>query len=175
KPGRCRFCRCKAKYIPGQRSFDATRLFGGKKDRGLSRRSVSEDRQGSTEEPDQSSSSPVRNFFSRRLRRQDRLEDHPGNSSSESLMDNRDHGLCTPPAPPNSLTIRHPRGACTSVIGLPTSEACGRTLERAHTDPSSNLDHHHFSHLPGSPPPPYDDVVNQQAEVHNPSLFKIYR
>uniref|UniRef100_A0A0K2TML9 Uncharacterized protein n=1 Tax=Lepeophtheirus salmonis TaxID=72036 RepID=A0A0K2TML9_LEPSM len=177
KPGRCKFCRCKAKYIPGQRSFDATRLFGGgKKDRGLSRRSVSEDRQCSTEKDlediETSTSSPVRNFFSRRLRRQDRLDEPPssnnGTSSSESLMDPRDHGMCTPPAPPNSLTIRHPRGACTSVIGLPTTEACGRTLERAHTDPNSSLDH--FSLLPGSPPPPYDDVIKQKQEQgHRPA------
>ena len=33
KPGRCKFCRSRAKYIPGQRSFDASRLFGGGGDR----------------------------------------------------------------------------------------------------------------------------------------------
>ena len=29
KPGRCKFCRSKAKYVPGQRSFDASRFFRG--------------------------------------------------------------------------------------------------------------------------------------------------
>ena len=53
KPGRCKFCRSKAKYVPGQRSFDASRFFrggsgggGGTEDgrRQQPRRAVSEDR-----------------------------------------------------------------------------------------------------------------------------------
>ncbi|CAB4055694.1 unnamed protein product [Lepeophtheirus salmonis] len=139
-----------------------TLLFGGgKKDRGLSRRSKLQ-----LPHPSETSSVVVSgdkiDLMSLLLPTMERP------SSEESLMDPRDHGMCTPPAPPNSLTIRHPRGACTSVIGLPTTEACGRTLERAHTDPNSSLDH--FSLLPGSPPPPYDDVIKQKQEQgHRPA------
>ena len=44
KRGRCKFCRSRAKYVPGQRSFDASRIFGRRRERAEPRRAVSEDR-----------------------------------------------------------------------------------------------------------------------------------
>ena len=43
KPGRCKFCRSKAKYIPGQRSFDAAGIFGRRREQREPRRTMSED------------------------------------------------------------------------------------------------------------------------------------
>jgi len=43
KRGRCKFCRSRAKYVSGQRSFDASRLFGRRRERGEPRRAASED------------------------------------------------------------------------------------------------------------------------------------
>ena len=50
KRGRCKFCRSRAKYMPGQRSFDASRLFGRRRERGEPRRAVSEDQRGQSED-----------------------------------------------------------------------------------------------------------------------------
>jgi len=54
KRGRCKFCRSRAKYVSGQRSFDASRLFGRRRERGEPRRAASEDQRkrdrGSTAE-----------------------------------------------------------------------------------------------------------------------------
>jgi len=50
KRGRCKFCRSRAKYMPGQRSFDASRLFGRRREKGEPRRAVSEDQRGQSEE-----------------------------------------------------------------------------------------------------------------------------
>jgi len=60
--GRCRFCRSKGRYVPGQRSFDqaAAKLFGKRKEwRAESRRAISEDRRsdGQTTEDTTASSS----------------------------------------------------------------------------------------------------------------------
>ena len=43
KGGRCKFCRSKAKYLPGQRSFDAAGIFGRRREQREPRRAVSED------------------------------------------------------------------------------------------------------------------------------------
>ena len=43
KRGRCKFCRSRAKYLPGQRSFDASKIFGRRRERGEPRRAASED------------------------------------------------------------------------------------------------------------------------------------
>ena len=37
--------------MPGQRSFDASRLFGRRREKGEPRRAVSEDQRGQSEEP----------------------------------------------------------------------------------------------------------------------------
>ena len=48
KPGRCKFCRSKAKYLPGQRSFDAAGIFGRRHEQREPRRALSEDQPGLT-------------------------------------------------------------------------------------------------------------------------------
>eukprot|EP00094_Tigriopus_californicus_P010238 TCALIF_09877-PA protein Name:"Protein of unknown function" AED:0.15 eAED:0.15 QI:0/0.5/0.4/0.8/1/1/5/106/428 len=94
KPGRCKFCRSKAKYLNSQRSFDAAKLFGRRREKAEPRRAISEDRRSdgqTTEDTSASTSSattahssfdrpspssrPV-SFFSTSpfLRRQERLE-----------------------------------------------------------------------------------------------------
>ena len=49
KSGRCKFCRTKPKNLPNQRSLDAGRFFGRRKERGEPRRALSEDRRGHEE------------------------------------------------------------------------------------------------------------------------------
>lgn len=134
KRGRCKFCRSRAKYLPGQRSFDASKIFGRRRERGEPRRAASEDQsregQGSSEGAAVSASQaqaassttsldadlqPPRRPWRLKpsVRRQARLElDVPapenvgdlGNATSPS----RDHGLRTPPGPPVQLRPRRP-------------------------------------------------------------------
>eukprot|EP00093_Oithona_nana_P014695 14695.XXX_389920_391757_1 [CDS] Oithona nana genome sequencing. len=131
KRGRCKFCRSRAKYLPGQRSFDASKIFGRRKERGEPRRAASEDqsREGgegaaaaasqqagasSTTSLDADLQPPRRPWrLKPSVRRQARLElDVPapenvgdlGNATSPS----RDHGLRTPPGPPVQLRPRRP-------------------------------------------------------------------
>ena len=49
KSGRCKFCRTKPKYLPNQRSLDAGRIFGRRRERTEPRRALSEDRRSQEE------------------------------------------------------------------------------------------------------------------------------
>jgi len=78
KVRRCKFCRSKAKYLPGQRSLDAVsaKIFRRKKTPESSRRAASEDRYSQ----DDSSQDPVPVF---------RPEEDPSSSSSTNIPSSR--------------------------------------------------------------------------------------
>ncbi|XP_059086887.1 uncharacterized protein LOC131883420 isoform X2 [Tigriopus californicus] len=188
KPGRCKFCRSKAKYLNSQRSFDAAKLFGRRREKAEPRRAISEDRRSdgqTTEDTSASTSSattahssfdrpspssrPV-SFFSTSpfLRRQERLEiDLP----SPNL-------LTVPPVFPDV-----PRGSSsTRDHGLRTPPAPPITLPHANRIPDfqgmNNFDRpseyhtHRMAHeLPEYLAPPPRAAVLGRAHTDPTSLF----
>ena len=107
-----------------------------------------------------SSSSIRTGFFSRQLRRQDRLQNDES-LNPPSSPDPRDHGLRTPPAPPNSLPLGRTLRNNDLLMPPPPSSGVTRTLDRAHTDPNSSYCEASSNTVPISPPPSYDDVIKQ--------------